>query len=208
MKTRVLPLLALAAALGCYQENHASPEFMGICAAPTPDKDGCVYPAACDLFALFTYVYDPTVAPDLLVPIEMQNQLASNADPTSGRVNTNDAVIQQFNFEYLIGSNTPAFTASQDVNLVLPVASTKIALVPVIPASLNAVMQGLPAGTQFVVNVRAAGRYADERYFETGPFRVPAGVAAYSAPVSCVAPAFLGACPQVGQAGSYACVTP
>ena len=208
MKTRIPPLLALAALLGCIQENHASPEFMGICTNPAPDKSGCLYSPTCDSYALFTYVYDPAATPDLLVPIEMRNQLADNSDPTSGRVNTNDAVIQQFNFEYLIGSNTPVLTASENVSVVLPAATTKTALVPVIPASLNATMSALPAGTQFVVNVRAAGRYADERYFETGPFRVPAGLITYSPPLTCTAPDQLEACPQRGQSGSYACVTP
>ena len=209
MKTRIPPLLALATALfGCVAENHASPEFMGICTNPAPDASGCLYSPTCDSYALFTYVYDPAAIPDLLVPIEMRNQLADNSDPTSGRVNTNDAVIQQFNFEYLIGSNTPVLTASENVSVVLPAATTKTALVPVIPASLNATMSALPAGTQFVVNVRAAGRYADERYFETGPFRVPAGLLTYSPPLTCTLPDQLEACPQKGQSGSYACVTP
>ena len=210
MKTRIPPLLALAALLGCIQENHASPELMGICANPAPEAGGCSYAATCEQYALFTYFYDPTAAPDLLVPIEIRNQLADNSDPTSGRVNTNDAVIQQFNFEYLIGSNTPVLTASENVSVVLPAATTKTALVPVIPASLNATMSALPPGTQFVVNVRAAGRYTDERYFETGPFRVPAGLAAAGAfpPLPCVAPEVSRACPQPGQSNTQACVTP
>ncbi|HEU4383077.1 MAG TPA: hypothetical protein VFR85_06165 [Anaeromyxobacteraceae bacterium] len=209
MKTRILPLLALAGALfGCVQENHASPEFTGICANPAPSDTGCSYAATCEQYALFNYYYDPFAAADLEVPIEMRNQLADNSDPSSGRINTNDAVIQQFNFEYLIGGNTPVLTASEDVNFTLPAASSKTAIVPVIPASLNGLMRTLPAGTAFVVAVRAAGRYADERYFETGPFRVPAGVATYSPPLICTAPDFLAACPKIGQSGSYACLTP
>ncbi|HEY6105537.1 MAG TPA: hypothetical protein VIV59_06125 [Anaeromyxobacteraceae bacterium] len=212
MKTRILPLVALAAAslFGCSQENHASPEFMGICANPAPSATGCSYSATCEQYALFTYTYDPTVARELRVPIEMLNQLASNADPSSGRLNTNDAVIQQWNFEYLFGGSV-ALTAAESTNVVLPASTHKTAVVPVVPASLNTTMRTLAAGTSFVVNVRAAGRYADERYFETGPFKVPArvdGFATFTPPITCTAPAFLVVCPQGGQSGTYGCVTP
>ena len=207
MKTRIPPLLALAGALcGCPQENHAGPEFFAICSNPEPTP-GCLYPAACEQIALFNYAYDPTVAPDLLVPIEMNNPLLDNSDPSSGRVNTNDAVIQQWRLEYLAGGISVA-TAAYDQTQVVPAASHTVALVPVIPVSLNLWAQGLPSGAELVVNVRAAGRYLDERYFETGPFRVPVSIGTYSAPLNCTPPDELRACPQVGQTGSYACVTP
>ncbi|HET6923779.1 MAG TPA: hypothetical protein VFI16_11595, partial [Anaeromyxobacteraceae bacterium] len=94
--------------------------------------------------------------------------------------------------------------ATAATNLVLPTSSHKTALVPVFPASVRGLMAGL-YGIDFEVNVRAAGRYADERYFETGPFRVPAGVRVYSPPRTCVSPSVLIACPRIGQAGSYDC---
>ncbi len=99
MKTRILPLALLGAALsGCIQENYASLEFYGVCAGPTPDTTtgACVYSASCDLYALFTYWYDPAVVSELLVPIEMFNQLPNNADLSAGRVNTNDAIIEEW----------------------------------------------------------------------------------------------------------------
>ncbi len=207
MKTRILPLALLGAALsGCIQENYASLEFYGVCAGPTPDTTtgACVYSASCDLYALFTYWYDPAVVSELLVPIEMFNQLPNNADLSAGRVNTNDAIIEEWRFEYLVG-DLVAMEATAAENMVVPAASHKTALVPVFPASLNGIMSALPANWQFTVNVRAAGRYNDERSFETGPFKVAAGKRSYSAPLSCVAPKFLAACPQIGQEGSYAC---
>jgi hypothetical protein len=207
MKTPILPLLALAAALcGCPQENHASLEFFGICANPAPAATGCPYADTCGTYALFTYLYDPLVDSELLVPIEFFNQLPDNSDPSSGRVNTNDAVVQQWRFEYVFAGTVFATAAASD-NFVVPVQSHKVAMVPVIPASLNTLMRGL-TGIEIDVNVRAAGRYLDDRYFETGPFKVPAGTGIYVPPATCTAPAVLQACPQLGQSGTYACVTP
>lgn len=214
MKTRFLPLLALAAALSaCHQENQASLEFYGICDNPKPDgtTGGCTYTSSCALYALFTYWYDPISASELLVPIEMFNQLPNNADLSAGRVNTNDAVIQEWRFEYLLGGILFADATSPD-NVVVPAGSHKTAIVPVFPASMNALMSAFPSGTTFVVNVRAAGRYLDDRYFETGPFRVPAAVKSpyttYAPPPTCTAPAYAAACPQIGQSATYGCVTP
>lgn len=207
MKTRILPLVAFSAALcACPQENHVGPEFLGICANPAPDAEGCSYSPTCDQIALFNYHYDPTVASELLVPIELFNQLADNSDPSSGRLNTNDAVIQQWRFEYVYGGVMVA-TGAANQTLVVPAGSHTVGLVPVIPAELNAWAAGMPPG-DIVVNVRAAGRYADERYFESGPFRVVTGVISYAPPISCTAPEILLACPQVGQSGTYGCVAP
>ncbi len=206
MTTRILPLLALSAALcGCPQENHASLEFFGICSNPAPTATGCTYSSTCDTYALFTYRYDPTAVADLLVPIEMSNQLPNNADLSSGRVNTNDAVIQQWRFEYVYNGTIFA-TAAESANFTLPAQQHKVAMVPVVPASLNGLMTGL-VGVDFDVNVRAAGRYLDETYFETGPFKVPVGVATYVPPFTCTTGTLEG-CPQKGQSGSYACVSP
>ena len=208
MKNPILPLLALSAALcGCPQENHASVEFFAICGNPTPDTSGCTYSATCDSIATLPYRYDPTVAPDLLVPIEFFNQLPNNADLSSGRVNTNDAVIQQWRFEYVYAGIIFA-TAAESVAVVIPAGAHQTAIVPVVPTSLNALMTGL-VGVDFDVNVRAAGRFLDETYFETGPFKVPAGVR--SAPftsLTCGTGSLLAGCPQDGQSGAYACVPP
>ena len=206
MKSHILALAALAAtAAACVQENHSSVEFRGICANPAPDTStgGCVYDSTCGAYALFTYWYDPSVAAELLVPIEMFNQLPDNTDLSIGRLNTNDAVIQQWRFEYLLGGFVVLEEAAED-NLVVPAASHTVALVPVIPSSLNALVSGLGAGS-IVVNIRAAGRYLDERYFETGPFKVPAEFCngCYTPPITCTTQ--LLACPQTGQTGSYVC---
>lgn len=209
MKTRTLALAALAAALcGCPQADHASLEFYGICAGPKPDTSttagGCTYSSTCALYALFHYWYDPAVLAQMVVPIEMFNQLPNNADLSSGRVNTNDAVIQQWRLEYDMGGGVTLPVAVQD-NFTVPAASHKTALVPVFPTSVNALMRTLPAGTEITVSVRAAGHYLDERTFETGPFKLPAGVRTYVAPVTCVAPKVVVACPAVGQEGTYDC---
>ena len=89
----------------------------------------------------------------------------------------------------------------------VPAGTHAVAVVPVIPVSLNAWAQAT-VGVGLVVNVRAAGRYNDARTFETGPYKVPVFTwTPYAAPFGCTAPATLAACPQLGQTGTYACVS-
>lgn len=207
MKTRILPLALLAAALaGCGQANHASLEFLGICSNPAPTNTGCLYQNTCGTIADFVYWYDPAAAVELLVPIEMFNQMPNNADASSGRVNTNDAVIQQWRLEVRYGSLVVA-TVNAGVNLVVPANSHQVAIVPVLPVNLNTMMRGF-YGWEFSVRVRAAGRYLDETYFETGPFNVPVQILYAPTPRPCTPPAYAWNCPQPGQAGTPGCVTP
>ncbi len=206
MKTPILALAALAAALsGCVLDNYASPEFFGICGNPAPDSTTgfCTYSSTCGTY-MSSYWYDPAYGNGLVVPIEIVNQLPNNADVTALRVNTNDAVIEQWEFDYAVGNPGSYATfqsATFGTTVVVPAASHVVALVPVVPAGLGVF---LPA---FIVNVRAVGRYLDDRTFETGPFGVQVYQATYSAPVLSSCTGYVGICPQPGQAGTPGCVT-
>lgn len=198
MKTPILALAALAAALsGCVVDNYATPEFFGICVSPAPDTTtgACTYSSTCGTYTS-GYAYDPTYPGSVIVPIEMFNQLPNNANPSALRVNTNDAVIQQWRLEYMVGGVAVA-TATAVTSTLIPAGTHTVAFVPVDVTP----MFGLP----FVLNVRAAGQYLDDRTFVTGAFGVPLSVMTY-VPMTCTT-GTAKACPRAGQESTQACVT-
>lgn len=204
MKTPTLALAALALS-GCVLDNYASPEFYGVCANPAPDSTTgfCTYSSTCGTY-MSNYWYDPTSPYGLVVPIEMFNQLPNNADVTALRVNTNDAVIEQWEFDYAVGNPGSYVTfqsASIGTTVVVPAASHTVALVPVVPPGLAVLLP------YFVVNVRAVGRYLDDRTFETAPFGVQVYQATYVPPTLSSCTGYVAVCPQPGQASTPGCVT-
>jgi hypothetical protein len=216
MKTRILPLALLAAALaGCVQENEASPQFFAVCFPPDPDTTtgACIYPAACDSVALGTFWADVAVVTEAVAPIEIRNQLPDNSDPSTGRLNTNVAYINQFRFEFhLSGSSDTLPEEWVDANVTVPTSGSTVALVPLVPLGLRAYLAGLAGFTSghFTVYVRAVGKYADDRYFSTGPFKVPVDVCNGCTPVFDCDPTTAAIelpfqCPQAGQYATAKC---
>jgi len=227
MKTRILPLIALAAALcGCPHENEASVQWFAVCFPPAPDSTsgGCIFPSSCEAVALGTfYAYVDSIY-EAVAPIEIRNQLPDNTDLTSGRLNTNVAYIEQFRLEF---GGTALPDEWVDTNVTVPTDGSTVALVPLLPPNTTFFLTtllggpGQPTFTHLMVSVRAAGRFADERTFVTGPFKVPvdvydappcpppvAGSVCYSPP-DCD-PVLAGiqaplACPQLGQSAIVTC---
>ncbi len=201
--------LALAA---CSAQNHASVEFAALCAPPDP-APGCVYPATCDLFWGIGRVFaDVALVNEVVWPIQINNQLPNNENLAIGRVNTNDAVIEELRLSYqsaALGATIPDATITQTFVIPADGASSPI-LILVPPATATLLSAALPAGTtEVLVEVRAAGRFANGETFETGPFQVPLDLCAGCFVVpGCPAGEFLYACPQIGQSGSYDCLTP
>ncbi len=205
MTTRILPLVALAAALaGCLQENHASIEFEAVCFPPEPDatKGTCDYSNTCDKVLGGTFWADVSVVTEAVALIQINNQLPNNEDLSAGRVNTNDAFIQQFRFEF-VGTALPEVWV--DANVTVPAASSQLAFVPVLPPST--VLALTAASGHLVVTVRAAGRYTDERTFVTGPYKVPVDFCSGCfVPPTCASGVYF-VCIQPGQSGNYVCKT-
>jgi hypothetical protein len=79
-----------------------------------------------------------------------------------------------------------------------------VALVPVLPPSIVTVLAPL-AYDHLMVNIRAVGQYADDRYFETGPFKVPVDICRGCYVSGGCATAVI-ACPQEGQYAAYDCL--
>lgn len=208
MKTRILSLLPLAAALcGCLHENEASVQFYAVCYPPTPTATGCSYPDKCDQVALGTFWADTAVVREAVAPIEIRNQLPDNRDLSSGRLNTNVAYIQQFRMEFVLpGSGATLPEEWVDANVTVPTNGSTVGLVPILPPNIMTILAGTTG--HLMVNVRAVGRFADERYFVTGPFKVPVDICTgCSGAIACTAPAVAAACPQLGQYAAQACVT-
>ena len=205
MKTRILPLAALAAVLsGCVQENHASIEFFAVCFPPEPDTTtgACSYGNTCELVLGGTFWADVSAVTEAVALIQLNNQLPNNEDLSVGRVNTNDAFIQQFRFEF-VGTGLPEVWV--DANVTVPASSSQLAFVPVLPPNIVPLLAG--GSGHLVVSVRAAGRYLDERTFETGPYKVPVDFCSGCfAPPTC-ASGFYFVCIQPGQSGNYVCAT-
>src|SRR5512147_3013020 len=101
MKTRLtvacIALLgALAAASGCV-DNRASVQVQYLC-EPTPD---CTFSNGCDTQYAGYVIYDPatSTAGGVVVFLNVKNQLADNSDVTLGRLNTNDAHVDETRVE-------------------------------------------------------------------------------------------------------------
>lgn len=181
MKTRLSVLALASLALAC-ADNNASLEMSGICVPP----DSCSFEAKCDAYVMDPTVLDIATAPSgvLFLPIEVKNQLADNADISVGRVNTNDAFVQEFEVDWKDAALPPEIGRIQQT---VPASGSTVVGVWIAPPT---------AASRYVANVRLRGIYADQSHFETAQFAVPVTVCSgcLAAQTACTAP-----CPQAGQ---------
>ncbi len=218
MNTRALALAALAsAALSCTADNHVSVEMQFVCPHPAPDtaSGSCLYPATCDLQALGRqYVYldaSPGVGGAVLwVPVQTINRLPDITDLSAGRLNTNDAFIEEFQLSY----ESAVLTGVQDTvfQIAYTVESngTREILVPAIPLSPTSVQMAAnaidAAGALVVVHVKASGHYGSGDRFTTGEFLIPVQVYATGYPADvCPAGKTAFVCLQIGQTHTTVC---
>ncbi len=164
MKTRLAALAsaallgALAAASGC-AENRASVQTQRIC---FPTKD-CVFAATCDMQLIGTPALDLDVAPNstLTLFLQVANNLPNNSNVSIGRVNTNDAHIDETYIEY---EGSMGGTKAVGSNQLVPAAGTAV-----VAAEFN--LTGAAAG-EVLAHLRFRGYYDDGTRFETGDFPV------------------------------------
>jgi hypothetical protein len=107
------------------------------------------------------------------LPIQMKNQLPSNADSSTGRVNTHDAHIEKYTITYGVpGAALPGSVSL--ANDTVPAAGNTVVLVEVLPnltvTQLAAIAPATP--TTIIARVVASGRYDSGDTFETGPYKV------------------------------------
>jgi hypothetical protein len=107
------------------------------------------------------------------LPIQMNNQLKSNADASTGRVNTNDAHVEQYTITY----GVPGFALPGSVALTndtVPAEGNTVVLVEVLPnvTVTQLLVLATATPTTIVAEVVASGRYDNGNTFETGAYRI------------------------------------
>lgn len=166
MKTRsallAAPLAAVLAAGAC-ADNRASIQIQAIC-YPT---ETCGGSGGCEqvLTGTPSLARDASATPAgnaLVLELQVENQLPENGDPALGRVNTNDAHVDELHVEY---EGAPFAPATRDTNSWIPAESVGTALVA-IPAPAYA------ADVLVKAKLRLRGYFDDGTRFETGEFPV------------------------------------
>jgi hypothetical protein len=167
-RTFAAALLALTAA-AC-ADNRASLQLRGICAGP---KDACTYSSKCDLYSLGEFTFDASLLEPMTLAIEVGNQLPNNADPSSGRLNTNDAHVTEVVAEYDLGGLSQSSTPIQQT---VPANGTTVVFA--YPFSAARAQDLVDAGLSGVITakVRLKGIYDDGSSFETGAMDIPVTV--------------------------------
>ena len=171
MKTRLAAIAlaavlgALAGASGCTVDNRASIQVRSIC-APSAD---CTFKATCDA----QYIGYPTLdqaasaSGNLWLFIEVANQLPNTQDLATGRLNTNDAHVDETAIEYEGALAGTSFVGS---NIFVPAQGSSIVSVTL---SLGSAVAGTAAApSEVVAHVRLRGYLDDGTRFETGDFPI------------------------------------
>lgn len=208
---------------GCTVDDHASVQIFAVC-APPEDATLCGFDGACDrllasdrpfVVSQVDFGLGPA-ANQLEMFVQFDNQMPDNADPSSGRVNTNDFVLEDYQIS-LSGPLGAAGTFVHPANATVPAESSFVPVVPIIPAvAMPFVAAQIPPGTTglAVAEVVARGRFLDGSHHETGPFRVAVnvfnGVFDVLTDLVCPKPGEVvtAVCPNVGQTSSITCEAP
>jgi hypothetical protein len=214
MKTRRALLLPLLAAAACTAQNNASVKVSAVC-LPPDDPTACVFQSTCTGQYIGPNEMDVLVTNKLWAIIQVDNQLPNNENVATGRLNTNDAYVQEAHVEYS-GAPLPITTAPILGSALVPAAGSAVISVLPVPESVGTFLQGigiLPGGQLDVVaKLRLRGVYGDTTKFETGVFEIPLRVCnGCVGALTCAAPAFPLTCPpdSAGQLPlSSACITP
>ncbi len=180
---------ALAAIAGCSADPRQSVQVQQICVPTTT----CTFAAKCDAQYIGYPALDLAASPSrtLWLTVQVANQLENNADLNVGRVNTNDAHIDETDVAY-----EGALTGTESYGSVFVVPAASTAVVSVQLHMAGAVGGAGAATNEVLANVRLKGSYDDGTRFETGPFPVTvkvcsSGCGATSASMGCTK----GVCP-------------
>jgi hypothetical protein len=207
VKTRALILALPLVAVAACRDNHASVNVQAICAVP----DSCKFSAGtCDAVFIGYPTIDVGITDSLMLFIQVGNQLPDITNLANGKVNTNDAHVDQT----VVDFEGPALPqAVLQTNMRIPTNGTTVIGVEVIPAIINptAALQayapaGLPA-RDMVANLRLRGYYDDGTRFETGQFPIGVRVCQGAGCATLVCPAGKLYCPAPGQSPA-SCFTP
>jgi hypothetical protein len=238
MKTRVVAFAfaLLAGTAGCKTENHASIEVFGIC-GPPEDAETCSTSGECETFfagrpTVFTMA-ESAFFPGVIFENELNhfmqvnNQLPNNADPSAGRVNTNDAIIESYEFSFDVRGTFDAIGAFFQVSIpdlsypavsTIPANGSFTPNVPLIPrAQLKAISDEMflngddDSLATVIVSLRMKGHLEDGTEFETAEHEYAIDVIDMiaAAPVCPIAgEEVVAICPHEGQDFTFVCAEP
>jgi len=213
-------LAVLLSATACV-DNYASIELFGLCGPPA-DAEACEPPPGeCDLYVadrpwMATNVNVPGTPTDgyLVLGMQFNNQLPNNADETTGRVNTNDFIIDRYLLDFSAAGFILPSLEYPTVAPPVPASGSTVAWVPIIPIeTANLLDSAMTANSWALVTttVRVEGHLLDGSTIETGPFEIPVDVfdIAYAgATCPTAGDVVLAYCPRPGQTGTFACGPP
>lgn len=214
MKPSLALLLALlaAAAAGCARDNDASIEIFALC-APPDDAKACGTDGTCEAMLASPRPFVHTTVGGQLNQLEMfvqvNNQLLSNDDPASGRLNTNDFVAKEYRLSF---RGLPLSDVVYPANFTVAADTSSTPIVPLIPLSTMAQIRAAPginSRALVIVELRVRGELRDGSEIETGEFDVAVDVLNSDFVPACpnVGDLFFS-CPNFGQTASELCETP
>jgi hypothetical protein len=219
MNKRIAPLLAfLLAAAACAPKNNIAIEIFETCYPPTPDTTtgACLWPAACTAEALGGYFIDIGGTDNLFLGVQVNNNLADNSDPNTGKLNTNDAFVDTFTVTY-DGVDIPAITGPVQIQNTVPTSGNTVVgvnLLQLDTAGVAAIVAALAAkGTttvHVVAHMKLHGVFQDQSKFDTGErvYGVDICDGCMTA-FTCVAPKLPAVCPHDFQGPAVGvCITP
>jgi hypothetical protein len=175
MNTRIIPLLAVLAALtatGC-ADDRMSLEPYAICAMP----ESCIFSGGkCDAIYIGAIGYASGAGSSWLqFGVELRNQAPNNADEGTLRVNSNDAHVTGLRLEI---DGPTSGTLSMDVgNQTVPAGLGSVVWTYVLPPAT--------ATGAYVVKVVYIGYYDNGRTFETPGFPIAVNVDAAALGYGC-----------------------
>jgi hypothetical protein len=190
MKTRIAALAsaallgALAAASGCV-DNRASIQVQAICVP----NDTCEFAETCDAQYIGYPTLDKTTSAsdDLWLLLQVENQLPENEDLGTGRLNTNDAHVDETVIAY---EGAMAGEQSIGSNVLVPAQGTAVISVKLDLSPSPA--PGAGATAEALARVRLRGYYDDGTRFETGDFPILIKICSGCVPA---AGCLVGTCP-------------
>lgn len=164
MKTRLAALALALAGAACTVDDSASIQVQTICAPP---EDGCTFSSTCAMQYIGIITMDTAVTDQLWLFLQVNNQLADDADPARGKLNTNDAYVEGYEVEY---EGLPAPAASGRLQSLVPAGGSAVISVLPIPPAVGA---GIAVTGDVVAKLRLKGKLGDESSFETARIEIP-----------------------------------
>lgn len=221
MKTTYAALcLAVAVGLSGCADNHASVELFALC-APPEDAAVCGQSGGCDLYLAsarpWLYLRAGGQPNGLELFTEVRNQMPRNDDPSAGRVNTNDVIVNGYELDF----SSPYYTRENyfyAANFGVDANGVFSPVIKYLPEEIGVQLGRalLDAGittdaVPVVIGVRLKGRTVGGNEFETGTFEIAVDVVNADFPgYSCPTPGDIvtAVCPNGGQTASVTCETP